>query len=111
MTNYYERLTECAELLHDEGFDRRESPIIDVIAARDEIERLRAELKAKAEPPRPAAIVRTAKCLHMYEDYNEGRRCYMEQLQAGTDTSWHGFARGIDEVAWHPKSPCEHPAS
>jgi hypothetical protein len=62
----------------------------------DEIARLRAELaEAKAEPPRPAAIVYASEgVLHAFEDYDEA---VMFSDEHSMDIG------GIHQWVWHPK--------
>lgn len=76
----------------------------------DEIERLRAELEqAKAEPPRPAAIV-----LHRHR--TAGRGFHLHSFEVDEDAVKYScdliaervFPHDvcqIDEATWHPKSP------
>jgi hypothetical protein len=64
----------------------------------DELDRLRGDLAAaKAEPPRPTAIVYASEgVLHAFEDY--------EEAVAFSDE--HGMdIGGISRWIWHPKSP------
>jgi hypothetical protein len=62
----------------------------------DEVERLRVALAAaKAEPPRPAAIVYASEgVLHAFEDYDEAVMfSYEHSMDIG----------GIHQWVWHPK--------
>jgi HAMP domain-containing protein len=65
---------------------------------RAEIDRLRAELEqAKAEPPRPAAIVYASEgVLHVFESYEEAVAFSDERnMDIG----------GVNQWIWHPKLP------